>query len=169
MSGPIATTHIAAYNQCVMLIGMITPEELAPEQSVHALTPGGSHVLWLLGHVTISAEYYIGGRIGLVPSAPKEWAALFGMGSKPQADAAKYPAYAELRAAAINGHKQLAGQIATMSEEALVQPMPDDFSLKAFAPNIDAFLSFGQLHSNYHLGQITLLLRAQGLKGGVGG
>lgn len=168
MPGPIATAHITAYNQVAGLAGMITPEDLAPEHGVFSLTPGGSHVLWLLGHVAISAEYYIGGKIGLKPTIPAEWGGLFGMGSKPVADAAKYPAYAILRAGVIDGHKQLAERIAAMSEDALIAPMPDDFSLKAFAPNIDAFLSFGQLHANYHLGQVTLILKAQGLKAGVG-
>jgi len=168
MPGPIATSHIAGYNQISGLAGMITPEELADANAVYSLTPGASHILWLLGHVTMSAEYYIGGRVGLVPQAPKEWGALFGMGSKPVADASKYPAYAELRGHAIGAHARLAERIAALSEETMLEPMPNDFSLKAFAPNVDAFLSFGQLHSTYHLGQVTMLLKAQGLKAGVG-
>lgn len=168
MPGPIATSHATAYNQLAGFAEKITPEELAPEHGVYAITPGGSHILWLLGHIAISADYYIGGKIGLKASIPAEWNGLFGMGSKPVADATKYPPFAELRAGVIDGHKRLAAHVAAMSEESLVAPMPEGFALKAIAPNVDAFLSFGQLHSNYHLGQVTMLLKAQGLKAGVG-
>jgi hypothetical protein len=169
MPGPAVASHVTAYKQSLMLASLIIPEDLTPEQSVKPLIDGGSHIVWLLGHLAISAEGYIGPRVGVSPTLPKEWGKLFGMGSKPVANAALYPSYAELRGAVMSSLQGLMDRIATLSEGDLDQAMPPDFSLIKLAPTLGAFLSFGTMHTNYHLGQITLLLRAQGLKGGVGG
>ena len=101
--------------------------------------------------------------LGGEPSLPKGWAEPFGRGSKPSADASKYPSKVELLAEFERCHKLVTDMVAVADEATLAEETPDpDF--RQVAPTLhDAVVFILIHHTGTHLGQIAMWRRAQGL------
>lgn len=167
-ASPLASATAAAWRQCLGLARTTVPEALADEHATYAASPGGSNIAWLLGHMAIVPGLFLAPHIGLGPQVPEAWGGQFGMGSKASPDMGAYPPYGELRSGLLRALEAAADRAEAMSDEDLARAMPDDFPVRDLAPTMAAFHSFIQLHTNYHLGQVVTLLKAQGLPGGVG-
>jgi len=126
----------------------------------------GNHVLWNLGHLAATDDYFLGVVTGKPSALPKEWESLFGMGSEPKSDAKAYPPLAEVKKAFNERRAALLSWARSQSEEQLASPLPDN--LKSFAPTRGALLSALAFHDGVHAGQITVCRKALGLKPSMG-
>jgi len=136
-----------------------------PTDEWFRLPPGGiSHVAWQVGHLAF-AQY----RLALVRirgSKPQdaeliseEFLRLFAIGSVPDADCAKYPNQAEIRAVFDRVHEQSLGELRELDERELDQPVLHPHPL---AKTKLWSLLWCAHHEMLHAGQIGLLRRQLG-------
>jgi hypothetical protein len=127
--------------------------------------PGGiSHIGWQVGHLAF-AEY----RLALLrirgpqpeddTLVSQDFVRLFGAKSVPEADPAKYPAPAEIRAALDRVHEQVLRELPGLAEAELDQPVPHPHP---FAKTKLLALLWCAHHEMVHAGQIGLLRRQLG-------
>jgi len=125
---------------------------------------GVTHVAWQVGHLAI-AEYGLalvrtrGAKQEDEQLLSTEFRELFGKGSTPEADAAKYPPTDAIRKTLDHVHTAVLSEIAAMSDDALSQPVDKPHAM--FATKIEA-LEFCASHELIHAGQIALLRRLLG-------
>lgn len=127
--------------------------------------PGGvSHIAWQVGHLGM-AEYRLAlDRIrGPQPQdadlISEDFLRLFGRTSTPDADAAKYPSQAEIRAVFDRVHEQVLRELRGLDERELDQPVLKPHPLAK--TKLWALLWCAQ-HEMIHAGQIGLLRRQLG-------
>jgi hypothetical protein len=127
---------------------------------------GVTHVAWQVGHLAM-AEYRLalerirGSRPEDAELISEDFLRLFGRDSAPQADQAAYPSPAEIRAVFDRVHKQTLGEIKTLAESELDQPV-----LKAHSrvkTKLWSLIWCAQ-HEGVHAGQIGLLRRLLGYR-----
>jgi uncharacterized damage-inducible protein DinB len=127
---------------------------------------GISHIAWQVGHLAI-AEYRLS-LWRLLGTHPKEtdliteeFVKLFGYGSVPEFDAAKYPAAKEIRAVLDRVHDKVLQELNAMEESEMDQPVlhPHDFAKTKLQA-----LHWCAHHEMLHAGQIGLLRRELGYK-----
>ena len=120
---------------------------------------GVSHVAWQVGHLAV-AEYRLAlWRIrGVQPQdgqlLPEDMVRLFGYGSVPDADPAKYPGQAEIRAVFDRVHDRVLQEVRGLDEAELDQPVPHPHPLAN--TKFKAILWCAN-HEMLHAGQIGLL------------
>jgi len=127
--------------------------------------PGGvSHVGWQVGHLAFAeyrlALWRIRGRQPQDDSLfSQEFVRQFGANSLPDADPAKYPAPAEIRAVLDAVHAQALRELPGLEEAELDQPVPHPHP---FAKTKLLALLWCAHHEMLHVGQIGLLRRLLG-------
>lgn len=129
--------------------------------------PCVNHVMWILGHLACTDDFFLKEFAGAKALAlPEDWHKLFGYGSKPTCDAKAYPpfemvskAFDERRAAFIKWHEGL-------SAAELEQAGPADW--QKYAPTLGDVAGFAAYHEGYHGGQLSALRRAFGLSPAFG-
>jgi hypothetical protein len=123
-----------------------------------------THLAWQIGHLAM-AEYGLclfrqRGRqevdLQLMTSAFRK---LFSRGSAPQADAAKYPPLAEIRATLDRIHAQVLLEAPQFTPEQLAEPVEMPYAVSA---NKLGALLFSSHHEMLHAGQIGLIRRLLG-------
>lgn len=134
-----------------------TPDELFFKQAHE----GANHPAWVVGHLaTVDAFFYktlAGGESDL----PESWDELFGMNSKCDPDPGKYPSRSELEAALDTSREKLESWLASLSDEELMRPIPQELEMFAKThAQLGASLSF---HDSFHAAQISACRRASGL------
>ena len=125
---------------------------------------GTSHIAWQVGHMAVAQHHmaliYVRGEqphdAGLVPP---EFRALFGRGSVPEPDRARYPSPEELRAVLDRVHAQIPQDLEHLPDGDLDQPTTKPHP--AFKTKFQA-LVFCAEHEMVHAGQIGLLRRMLG-------
>jgi hypothetical protein len=129
------------------------------------MPPGGvSHVAWQVGHLAF-AEYRLAlWRIrGLRPQdgdlISETHRALFGAESVPDADPARYPGPAAIRATFDRVHQEVLAELRGLDEAELDQPVPHPHP---FATTKLKALLWCAHHEMVHAGQIGLLRRQLG-------
>jgi len=125
---------------------------------------GVTHVAWQVGHLAV-AEYRLAlERVrGIQPAdadlIPASFSELFGKGSVPVADSAKYPSPAEIKTVFDQIHQRVLDETKSLAESVLdesIEPVHPMFSTKYGA------LVWCAQHELTHAGQITLLRRLFG-------
>jgi hypothetical protein len=123
-----------------------------------------THVAWQVGHLAM-AEYGLclfrqRGRheidLDLMSSGFRK---LFSRGTTPDADPAKYPSAAEIRATLDRVHAQVLKEAPGFTEEQLAQPVEMPYAVQA---NKLGCLLFCSHHELLHAGQLGLLRRLLG-------
>jgi hypothetical protein len=129
------------------------------------LPPGGvSHVGWQVGHLAF-AEYRMalwrirGPKPEDADLFSSDFVRLFGANSVPDADPAKYPSPAEVRAILDRVHEQVMRELPRLDETELDQPVPHPHK---FANTKLLALLWCSHHEMLHAGQIGLLRRQLG-------
>lgn len=129
------------------------------------MPPGGvSHVSWQVGHLAFAQYRMALWRIrGQQPQDEalfsQDFVHLFGANSVPDADPAKYPSPAEIRAIFDRVHQQVMSELPTLREADLDDPVPHPHK---FANTKLLALLWCANHEMMHAGQIGLLRRQLG-------
>jgi hypothetical protein len=127
--------------------------------------PGGvSHIAWQVGHLAF-AEYRLalwrirGRQAQDAELFSDDFVRLFGPESVPDADSAKHPTQADIRAVLERVHEQMLRELPGMDESELDQPVPHPHP---FAKTKLLALLWCAHHEMLHAGQIGLLRRQLG-------
>jgi len=142
--------------------------DMTPEQAVHQPGESTSHILWNAGHLTWAIDHELNPSLGGQSILPQSYTDLFRIGSKPVSDPSLYPSAEELLA---NFRKVVNNAILllnAMTDEDLSRPVSEQAAIKEVFPTVGALLDAGPVHSGYHIGQISLLRKIQGLSAGFG-
>ena len=99
------------YGYARQLTADIPDEEFAEEP-----VPGLNHPAWILGHLTVTADFGLH-LLGEKPVAPDGWAALFAPGTVPDPQRATYPTKGEFLSAYEAGHAALAAAVCHCSRK----------------------------------------------------
>jgi uncharacterized damage-inducible protein DinB len=133
-----------------------------PISEWYSMPPGGvTHVAWQVGHLTI-AEYRLclhrirGEKPEDAELVPEEFQRAFKRKSMPDADPAKYPNQAALRANFDRVHAQVLRELAELDEAELDNPALLEHPLTKTKLQS---LQWCALHEAVHAGQIGLLRR----------
>jgi hypothetical protein len=150
---------VFARNYTIDLVDQIPTEQwfLMPSGSV-------SHIGWQIGHLAI-AEYRLalwrlrGVRAEDSLLIPEQFVPLFGAGSVPDPDPAKYPSQTETRSTLDRVHEQVLRELSALNEDELDHPVPHPHP---FAKTNLTALLWCSHHEMLHAGQIGLLRRQLG-------
>jgi uncharacterized damage-inducible protein DinB len=125
---------------------------------------GGNHPLWILGHLA-----YAEGQINHVmtgrPNPLADWKELFGPGTQPVAEAARYPAFDGLRKAFDDRRAETLRVLDTLTDADLERPSaacPPE--RQQFMGTYAQCLMMAMLHPLTHRGQVADARRAAGRK-----
>lgn len=168
MPSPTLTSQVGAVRALHTLAHRLLRGNLTEEQLVFTLPNSSSHILWLTGHMAVTNDLALGPALGLQATLPREAAAMLTAGTRPVCDTATYEDFSNYRKVLLDSFERLAGHLDTVDEAKLAEPLPEGSALAQLFPYSGSLLSMWQFHTGYHLGQITLLRRAQGLEGGMG-
>jgi hypothetical protein len=123
--------------------------------------PTSNHVLWNLGHLAVSNAWFASMIDGAPVGVEESWDKMFGMNSKPVADASAYPSIADVRAMYQKTAERLEDAARARTDADLAQPPTGD-SGGFLADRLDAVLK-AAWHEGWHLGQIAECRKALGL------
>ncbi len=122
---------------------------------------GANHVTWTLGHLMVTDNWILKTLGGADRDPDGRLAAIYGMGSRPEPDAARYLPPEELKRAMAAARQELLQFAEQMSEEELLRPNEGD--LQRFAPDRVGMLYSLAWHEGMHGGQLTAIRKALGL------
>jgi len=122
---------------------------------------GANHLLWQLGHITVTDDQVFQTLCDAKPLCPDGWNERFGMGSTPVSDASAYPSLDEIKTKAEHVRQTLIEWFQAQSEDTLGQSAPEP--LRSMTPTIGSIMSFLAFHEGMHVGQISSLRKAMGL------
>lgn len=154
-------------NQTRMLLAA-AKDDLAQEQAVFQLLPSRTHILWLIGHITVSLDYMVSVAIGRTASLPESYHAKFMFGVKPSGAPSDYPPIAQVIADLNRITEEVATFLENSDDSVLDRMIPVNLPFHMLGPTARGLTSKGTFHAGYHTGQITLLRAAQGLPAGFG-
>jgi uncharacterized damage-inducible protein DinB len=120
-----------------------------------------NHVMWLTGHLACVDDSLLKEFTGTRLALPEKWHAIFGMKSKPAADAKEYPSYAEVRKAFDERREAMLKWVGGLGATQLEAPAPEKW--RKYAPTIGDVPHFVAWHEGYHSGQIAAVRRGLGL------
>jgi uncharacterized damage-inducible protein DinB len=141
--------------------------EDVPEDKMTAQPyPGANHVLWIMGHLASADDAFLADLDGRERVLPAQWKDLFGMGSEPTDDPAKYPSPDEVRAAMEERREAVYEWIGGLTADRLAQPLPEPWT--KFSPNHALFINTISDHEAFHVGQISAVRRALGMPSAFG-
>ena len=135
---------------------------LTPEQWAATPPGGGNNAHWILGHIATTRRSL---RRKLGEDLPKEaWEEAFGYGAQP-AGTEGYPSVEALREDFATSGEKLGSQLAELDAAAVAQPWGSTFP--DGSDTLGGGVGFLYFHECYHLGQVGLLRRMNGLEGFV--
>jgi len=133
----------------------------ADDQVLAQPTGCPNHLLWTFGHLASTASWMNGLLTGGAPIVPENYNALFGMGSKPNSDAAAYPAFDEVKKAYENSFNAVIAAASASNDADLLKATEQDGG--GFVNDkLDALTKIA-FHDGWHIGQLADLRRGLGL------
>lgn len=142
-------------------MGLILDMKDAPTASA---CPGGNHSVWVLGHLLHAEKGMVSGFILGERPQPGSDDALFGMGSKPLADASKYPSIEKLAAEYEHVRAHTLEVLASMTDADLDRPSHAPDHLKGFFGTVGQCFSTIASHQMFHAGEVADARKAMGRK-----
>ncbi len=134
-------------------------------QPTTAPTPrGGNHPLWVLGHLASAEAGMIAGFIHGKENPLAKWDKLFGMGTEPVADAAKYPSWDELMGEFERTRANTLKLLGTYSDADLDRVLSVPDNMKAFFGTVGQVFAMISVHTAFHTGQVADARHAAGKK-----
>jgi len=137
--------------------------DLEPKHLGVRLYPGGSHLMWLIGHLAWTADMLMNRELGHAPILPDHYAGLFQGRTKALDDLTTYPSLDDVLKGYDVAH-QLALERLTNRDDALLDvPFNEGTVAHKIFTVPRAMLGRMAFHIGYHGGQISTLRRMQGL------
>lgn len=165
---PRVQTHLLSLKMAHDFLMKALHMSATEPQLLYQVGESKAHTLWLLGHLVWTYDAIYASAFGLPPELPARFHQCFAAGLTPSASAGDYPSLSEIAEAGRTSFARVSARIATLTEADLAAPLPVGHPLGKFFPTIDAFLALGAIHTGYHIGQVSLLRRAQGLSSVLG-
>ena len=125
---------------------------------------GGCHPLWILGNVTLAEGTFVREYILGEPNPVAEWNDIFGAGTEPVADAAKYPPFHEVMAKSQEVREGTMALLDSFSEGDLDKPSKAPVKRQAYFGTARQCFLMTALHWMMHRGQVADARRAAGRK-----
>ncbi|MFG0331929.1 MAG: DinB family protein [Maioricimonas sp. JB049] len=142
-----------------LTMGMLN-EITAPEDWIRRAVPGSNHALWIVGHLGVADNAFLG---FLVPEKKVErdgYAELFGRGSTVRDELSAYPEPAELVEFMQERRRVLYGILDDCTDEDFTRPTPDE--APPFMFDWGAVFHMTAWHESLHSGQLTVIHRMLG-------
>ncbi len=136
-------------------------EDVPDGKVCHQPFAGANHVLWILGHLACTDEYFLNNVGGRPYNRFEKWEKLFFMKSKPTPNRTDYPPVAEVKEALDKNRQELIGWFKSMSDAELVKPIEGDMS--QFAANRAVLMSTIAWHEGLHAGQMSVVRKSLGI------
>jgi uncharacterized damage-inducible protein DinB len=155
--------HVLAVYRFNLWMAKKAVEDLTDEQMTQQPRPGMNHAAWILGHLAME-RVFLRDLLGIGQSAPEGWAELFMTGTKPVAEAGKYPPKAELLAKLEETHALVEEAFRKVSDEDLDRETPHERLRQRFPKVGDVVVGLMTSHAGSHLGQLSAWRRAMGIK-----
>lgn len=131
-----------------------------PEQWVYQVHPQSNHALWFVGHMGHSDNFFISLLDPARAHEPRKFIECFGMGSQPAADAAQYPAAAEVMDYMRERRSVLLDLLDHLQDADLEQSTPP--GAPDFLRDKAAVFEMAIWHEGLHSGQLSVVRRALG-------
>jgi hypothetical protein len=139
-------------------------DNLTSRSAVFQIAEGGSHILWLVGHMAWSYDFVMRSGFNGEPSVlPADWASQFGIGTKPVGDPSKYPSLAATLDALGKANAAAMSFLATVPDSKLPEDLPATHPLKGLFRTYNGFFLAATFHQAYHTGQVAMIKRSLGL------
>jgi hypothetical protein len=123
---------------------------------------GGNHPLWVLGHVAYGGGELISAFVKGQSNPLADWEPLFGTGSRPNADAAKYPAVDEVLARLEEVRAETLRVLDSLTDADLDKPSHAPGQAREMFGTIGQCFVALSLHMMFHGGQVADARRAAG-------
>ncbi len=123
--------------------------------------PSHNHVMWIVGHIACTDDYFLNQFAGRDLALPESWHRMFAGGSTPTSDASRYPPWNEVKQAFRERREALTAWLTDMTESQLDEPTPTRW--QPYALTMRDVAHFAAWHEGYHAGQISTLRPAFGL------
>lgn len=162
----LVAAQVAQIEQIRWFVSIALRGDLPEAARFYQLAPGTAHIHWLVGHVAYAIDRIAMPALGHGPVLPERPA--FSYGAKPEPEPAQYPAWDVLVRELDEAITRLSSVVAAMDERRLAEPLPADHPFAKRLTAKSMVVPFAGAHTNYHMGQIGLLRRAQGLPSGMG-
>lgn len=130
------------------------------QEWTHQVHPGANHALWFAGHMAATDNFLISLLAPEKAHASEGYAALFGMGSQPTADASKYPPVESVLETMRERRRSLLEILDSLTEEDLARKTPA--GAPDFTPDFASVFELAVWHEGLHCGQLSLVRRALG-------
>ena len=131
------------------------------DKYTHQPWPGANHVAWALGHLMVTDNWVLTTFGGANRDPDGKLSELYGMGSRPTDEPARYASPADLRGQLERVQAELLRHVERMGEAELLQPCAGE--LAEFAPDKLGLLFQMAWHEGMHAGQIVAIRKALGL------
>jgi len=132
----------------------------SPADWTRQVHPDCNHALWFVGHMAITDNFFVS---LVAPEKAKpldDLQPLFGMGSQPTADPAKYPPPGDLLSTMRDRRAALLDALSGLTDEDLAKPMPA--GTPAFLSDVGSVFEAAVWHEGLHSGQLTITRRSLG-------
>ncbi len=159
----IITRHEAKTIRACAALVRTALDGVTMNQAVFRCEAGGNHMLWNAGHIAWSLSVDLGETIGVPPQLPPVYNRLFAFGSDTLADAKEYPSIEEILDVIEETAERVASFLESLDDMFLESPLARDSPLSDYYPTVGELVASNGFHTGYHLGQIGLLRRIQGL------
>lgn len=135
--------------------------DLPPARVCEQPGPCRNHAMWIVGHIACTDDFFLREFGGRSLALPEAWHTLFGGGSVPTDDPARYPSFPDVRHAFREQREALTTWLEEMSETQLDRAVAEKW--QPYAPTMRDVGHFAAWHEGYHAGQLSNLRRAFGL------
>ncbi len=158
MLAPLIATIEHTRNQTLELVA-----DLSDEQIVRQPAPGTNHPAWVLGHLLFVDGNFLALLGGQPPRLEPNWKEVYGAGSTPVADQARYKPKQFYLDRMAKVHGQTLARLQSLTPADLAKPHPDPARRERFATLGHAVMLYGTWHEAYHAGQLSTWRRVLGL------
>jgi uncharacterized damage-inducible protein DinB len=144
--------------------GFITKliETLEPDQYLIRAGGAGTHVAWIIGHLTLADDRFVSEFTGQPSQIPEGYRDLFDGGTQPAATCDPYPSREEMLEHFAASRSRTIDWAGTLEGDLLWQPAPE--SLGQITPNALSALHTLAEHDFLHAGQIATVRSSLGMK-----
>lgn len=132
----------------------------SPADWTHQVHPKSNHALWFVGHMAVSDNFFLSLIAPERATKLEGFDELFGMGSQPGNDPAKYPPAEKVLAAMRERRSQTLEVLSSLSDADLARKLPA--GAPEFLSDIGSVFEMLIWHEGMHAGQLSVVRRALG-------